>query len=169
MTNYDSATANVSHVPAGGGRSRWVVGDTYTFKATTESTGGGFALLEASIPPGSGPPPHVHGVEDEAFYLLGGSLQVSAGADTFLAHAGDFVLVPRGTLHGFVNPGVDAARALILFTPAGFERFFEEIGTPASPGEQAPPLSAEEFAHIVEVAPRYGASIHAPTESQPSR
>jgi quercetin dioxygenase-like cupin family protein len=168
MIHQDSAAVGVSHVPAGGGRSRWVVGDTYTFKATTESTGGAFALLEASIPPGSGPPPHLHTTEDEAFYLLAGELRIAAGPDTFVAGAGDFVFVPRGTVHAFTNPGVDAARALILLTPAGFERFFDEIGSPARPGEQAPPLTAEDLERIVEIAPRYGASIQVPTHAQPT-
>jgi mannose-6-phosphate isomerase-like protein (cupin superfamily) len=98
-------------VHAGEGRSIWVVGDTYTFKATAESTGGMLALMEASIPPGSGPPPHVHTNEDEAFYLLAGVLDISAGEETFAARAGDFVFLPRGTPHCFTNPGVDAARA----------------------------------------------------------
>jgi quercetin dioxygenase-like cupin family protein len=169
ITNDNDVRPAVSHVPAGDGRSRWVVGDTYTFKATAESTGGAFALLEASIPPGSGPPPHVHGTADEAFYLLAGTLQMSAGADTFLARAGDFVFVPRGTLHRFTNPGVDAARALILFTPGGFERFFDEIGAPARPGEQAPPLGAADLERIVEVAPRYAVSIHAPAAPSTAR
>jgi quercetin dioxygenase-like cupin family protein len=169
MIHQDSAAVGVSHVPAGGGHSRWVVGDTYTFKATTESTGGGFALLEASIPPGSGPPPHLHTSEDEAFYLLAGELQIAAGPDTFVARAGDFVFVPRGTLHGFINPGVDAAHALILFTPGGFERFFDEIGAPARPGEQAPPLTTDDLERIVEIAPRYGTSIQVPTNAQPTQ
>jgi hypothetical protein len=46
---------------AGEGRSLWVVGDRYTIKATGEETGGAFALVEALVPPGGGPPPHIHG------------------------------------------------------------------------------------------------------------
>jgi quercetin dioxygenase-like cupin family protein len=168
VTDDHRTTERAGHVPAGSGPSRWVVGDTYTFKATAESTGGAFALLEASIPPGSGPPPHVHGDEDEAFYLLAGALQISAGQDTFVAQAGDFVLLPRGTPHCFTNPGVGAARALILFAPAGFERFFDEVGAPARPGEQAPPVSTTELHRILEVAPHYGASIQLPGHAEPA-
>src|SRR5882757_8675154 len=69
----------VSYVRAGEGPASWLVGDTYTVKATSESTGGAFGLLEASVPPGGGPPPHVHTREDEAFYLLDGILEVTAG------------------------------------------------------------------------------------------
>jgi quercetin dioxygenase-like cupin family protein len=152
-------------VRAGEGHSIWVVGDTYTFKAPGESTGGVLALMEASIPPGSGPPPHVHANEDEAFYLLSGMLDISAGEETYAVRAGDFVFLPRGTPHCFTNPGVDAARALILCTPAGLDRFFDEVGSPARPGEQAPPLSADEFHHLIEVAPRHGLRIQVPANT----
>src|SRR5437016_13378901 len=101
MIDNDRGLAGVSLVRGGEGRSPWVVGDTYTFKATGESTGGSLALLEASIPPGSGPPPHVHADEDEAFYVLAGVLELVAGDEILIARAGDFVFVPRGTLHCF--------------------------------------------------------------------
>jgi quercetin dioxygenase-like cupin family protein len=152
-------------VRAGEGRSIWVVGDTYTFKATGKSTGGVLALMEASIPPGSGPPPHVHTNEDEAFYLLAGVLDISAGEQTFAARAGDFVFLPRGTPHCFTNPGVDAARALIVCTPAGLDRFFDEVGSPAWPGKQAPPLSGDQFDRLLEAAPRHGLRIEVPTNT----
>jgi hypothetical protein len=45
---------------AGEGRSIWVVGDRYTVKASGNDTGGAFALSEAWVPPGNGPPPHIH-------------------------------------------------------------------------------------------------------------
>jgi quercetin dioxygenase-like cupin family protein len=71
----------MGHVRAGEGPAIWMAGDTHTLKATAESTGGSLALLEASIPPGCGPPPHTHGSEDEAFYMLAGTLEIVAGAD----------------------------------------------------------------------------------------
>ena len=165
MGQDNGKAPDVSLVRAGDGRSLWVVGDTYTFKATGDSTGGALALLEASIPPGSGPPPHVHADEDEAFYVLAGALQVAAGEQILEARAGDFVFVPRGTLHSFKNLDVQAARALILSVPAGLDRFFEEIGSPARPGEQAPSLSPHELGSIIELAPRYGMSIQLPAVS----
>ena len=40
---------------------------------------------------------------------------------------GDFVNVPRGTVHGFRNAGTATARMVLTFTPPqGMERFFEE-------------------------------------------
>lgn len=153
----------VSYVRAGEGPASWLVGDTYTVKATSESTGGAFGLIEASIPPGSGPPPHVHTREDESFYLLDGVLEIAVGEELTVARAGDFVYLPRGITHWFKNPSVTAARTLILVTPGGFEQFFLDAGTPARPGVQAPPTGPAEFERIAELTGRYGNHIQAPT------
>ncbi len=58
----------------GEGRRFSFVGDFYTTLASGEDTGGAYALIRAEIPPGSGHPPHHHHREDEAFYVLEGSL-----------------------------------------------------------------------------------------------
>lgn len=110
-----------------------VVGDTYTFKGTTENTGGAL-LFEACVPPQSGPLPHIHHREDEAFYVLEGDIEVLEGDRTFVAGAGSFVFLPRGVVHGFKNVGAQPARMLIMATPAGLEKFFEEVGQPAREG-----------------------------------
>jgi quercetin dioxygenase-like cupin family protein len=157
-------TQPVRHVRAGEGQAIWMADDTYTLKATAESTGGSLGLLEASVPPGCGPPAHTHASEDEALYILAGTLEISAGADTILALPGDFVFMPRHTPHRFKNTGVDAARALILFAPAGFERFFEQAGAAARPGEQAPPPDDDQRARVVEIASSHGVHIHTPEE-----
>ena len=49
-----------------------IVGDIYRFLATGEETGGQYALLEAVVLPGGGPPPHIHSREDETFYVQEG-------------------------------------------------------------------------------------------------
>jgi quercetin dioxygenase-like cupin family protein len=147
------------HVRGGEGKAVWVAGDTYTIKATRELTGGAYGLIEASIPPGSGPPPHTHTREDEAFYLLSGVLEITAGEQEILARTGDFVYLPRGTVHSFTNPAVDPARALILASPGGFEKFFAEAGEEARAGEQAPPLGPADFARLTELSRHFGAEI----------
>jgi quercetin dioxygenase-like cupin family protein len=163
MTFAEGSAPGVSYVRAGEGPATWVVGDTYTFKATAASTGGAFGLVEASVPPGGGPPPHVHTREDEAFYLLDGELEISVGRRTTLVRAGDFAYLPRNIPHWFRNPGVGAARALILVTPGGFEGFFAEIGAPARRGEPAPPFDPADFEHVAEVNRRSGGQLFAPT------
>lgn len=150
------------HVRAGEGRSLWVVGDTYTFKGTTENTGGALLLFEASVPPRSGPPPHIHHREDEAFYVLEGEVEVREGDRTFVAGGGSFVFIPRGVVHGFKNVGAEPARMLIMATPAGLEQFFEEVGQPARAGETAPPPGPEEIERSLAAAPKYGQEVLPP-------
>src|SRR5436305_13793325 len=50
---------------AGEGCTTAVVGDVYRFLATGDDTNGKYALWEAIVPPRGGPPPHVHGREEE--------------------------------------------------------------------------------------------------------
>jgi len=146
-------------VAAGEGTVSRLVGDTYTLKATAGSTGGNFGLVEASVPAGGGPPPHVHTREDEAFYLLDGELEFGTKGRTGRARAGDFVFLPRGSAHWFRNPGVTPAKALILVTPGGFEQFFVDAGTPARAGELPPAPDPDELARIAELSERYGAAL----------
>ena len=157
----------VTHVRAGAGETLWIAGDTYTFKAVGATTSGAFGLAEASIPPGSGPPCHTHGKEDEAFYVLAGGIRVTAGDDTYDLRAGDFIHLPRGVPHHFVNPHADAARALILFAPAGLEDYFASIGQPARPGTPAPPPTAADIEAAVRRAPGHGLRIDLPAGGPP--
>jgi quercetin dioxygenase-like cupin family protein len=102
-------------------------GGPLTFKARGEQTGGTLTALENVIAPGDGPPLHTHGGEDEAWYVLEGTLRFRLGEQDSLAPAGSFVFVPRGTPHCFTNAGEDPARILVLFTPSGMERFFDRF------------------------------------------
>ena len=149
------------HVPPGEGRRLWTVGDTYTLKATAENTAGALFTMEAVVPPQGGPPPHVHRRMDEAFYVLEGELEVLDGGRTFVAGAGSFVFVPKGTKHTFKNVGMETVKMLVMGTPAGFEGYFEEVGRPAGEGE-APPTSPEEIEKAIAAAPRYDTEILPP-------
>jgi mannose-6-phosphate isomerase-like protein (cupin superfamily) len=128
----------VLFVPAGQGPGRWVFGDQYTFKADAEATGGSFSLLEATVPPEAGPPPHIHHHTDEAFYLLEGEVDFTDGEHTTRVAEGGFVFVPRGMPHGFRNVGGTQAKLLCWFTPGGTEGFFKELGVPVVDGVPAP-------------------------------
>jgi quercetin dioxygenase-like cupin family protein len=142
-------------VPPDGGATVWLLGDTYTLKITGEQTGGAFALLEALVPPNSGPPPHRHLREDETFVVLEGALEFRANRRTVPAPAGTVIHVPRGTVHSYATVGTAPVRMLFLYAPAGMERMFAEIGTPAQPGVPAPPLIPEDVARLLSVAAKY--------------
>ena len=54
-------------------RSKWYMGMLLTNLAEASDTSGAFSLFEATLVPGTEPPPHVHSREDELFYVLEGS------------------------------------------------------------------------------------------------
>ncbi|MGW1839175.1 quercetin 2,3-dioxygenase [Streptomyces sp. NPDC002067] len=146
----------VRHVKAGEGPTVWLNGDVYTVKVGSEESRGDLTLLEASVPPGGGPPLHNHSHEDEAFYLLDGELEMRAGDTRYEVRSGDFVFVPRGTYHRFRNTGLHTARLLVIFAPGGFERFFLEAGREARPDEPIPPFDPADNPAAKEIAERYG-------------
>jgi quercetin dioxygenase-like cupin family protein len=145
------------HRPVATGPAFWGPGDHYTFLVTGEESGGAYFAMEALVPPGGGPPPHVHSREDETFYLLEGEIEFRLGEDVVTAGPGDFVNVPKGTVHCFHNAGTATARMILTFTPAGMERFFEETLEPAPAGATDAPDNVDEVAaRYVEAAPRHG-------------
>jgi len=62
-------------------------------------------------------PTHVHHADDEAWYVLEGSLMFRVGLEEVEARAGSAVMVPRGEAHTFWNPSAEPARYLIVMTP----------------------------------------------------
>jgi quercetin dioxygenase-like cupin family protein len=145
------------------GRTIAIVGDVYRFLATGEDTNGKYALWEAIVPPGGGPPPHVHSREEEGFYILEGEITLHIGDERIVASAGMFANMPVGTPHSFKNETTKPARMLISVAPAGLEKMFFEFGIPVVQGAtSAPPPTKAEIEKLMEVAPKYGIEIRLP-------
>ena len=145
------------HRPSDSGDTYWGPGDMYRFLVTGQQTGGAYFAMEALVPPGGGPPPHIHRNEDETFYIVEGRVDFRLGADTITAGVGDFVNVPRDTVHCFHNASAAAARMILTFTPANIEKFFEETLERALDTTQPPPDNIDEVAaRYAAAAPRYG-------------
>src|ERR1700733_6801818 len=100
------------HQPADTGPCFWGPGDQYAFLVTGAQSNGAYFIMEGIIPPGGGPPPHIHHREEECFYLLEGTLEITLGEKKFNAAIGDFIQIPRGTVHKFHNLGSTIARML---------------------------------------------------------
>lgn len=147
------------HVPPDGGDTVFLVGDTYTTILSGAQTGGAFTLLEALVPPDTGPPPHAHQAEEETFVLLEGDLSFTVDGQTHAAAAGTTVFVPRGVVHSFANVGTTPARMLFMYSPAGMEGMFAEIGAPGVRGRAAPPRSAADVEAMIAIAPKYRFTI----------
>ena len=137
------------------GRTIGVVGDIYRFLVTGEETGGQYAMFEATVPPGGGPPPHLHRKEDETFYVLEGEITFQVGEDRITAPAGSFVNMPIGQPHAFKNESDQTAKMIITYAPAGLEEFFFEVGEPFE-GEFPPPPDREEIEKLMAAAPAFG-------------
>lgn len=145
------------------GRTIAVVGDVYRFLATGEDTNGKYAQWEAIVPPGGGPPPHVHSREEEAFYILEGEITFQIGAERVVATAGMFANMPVGTPHSFKNESDRPAKMLISVAPAGLEGMFFEVGVPVDQGATtAQPPTKQEIEKLLAVAPHYGIEIRLP-------
>jgi quercetin dioxygenase-like cupin family protein len=151
------------YVPAGTGLAYWGPGDQITFLITGEQTGGAFFMAEVSVPPGGGPPPHIHRREDETFYVQQGSLTIQVGGRTLHASPGDVVFLPRGVMHCFKNTGNVDAKFLMVATPAGLEKFFEEAFHRVEDRSAAPPLITDAtVARLLAAASKYGLEFAPP-------
>ena len=96
---------------------------------STEDTGGSFSALYVVHQPGEGPPPHVHYNQEEYFYILEGTYEMTVGDVTQTVGPGTMVFVPPHTVHTFKNVGDTPAKQLDWTLPGGQDRYFCEIDT----------------------------------------
>lgn len=151
----------VTILEPGAGRPLWIIDALHVDKLTGEDTGGGLFVFECRVPPGGGPPPHIHYAEDEIFYVLQGSVTFWAdGAERALG-PGSLVHIPRGLPHTFHNGGAGEALMLVMVTPAGLERYFEAVGTPAT-GPTPPPVTEEVIGRVLGAASAYNLEFMQP-------
>jgi mannose-6-phosphate isomerase-like protein (cupin superfamily) len=149
------------HVAPGVGEQIWFTTNLMTVKATAETTGGAYGLVEALAPAGSGPPLHVHHREDESFWILDGTLTVVCGDERFTAGPGSYVFLPRDIPHTFVVEGDVPARVLSMATPGGFERYFAAVGRPAKTNS-LPPAGPPDLARVARIGEEFGVEIVGP-------
>jgi quercetin dioxygenase-like cupin family protein len=117
----------------------WFGAGLFTFKVTSEQSGGVFILSEDTMGRGKTTPLHVHPVHDEAIYVVDGEILVHLNGVEHVARTGSVASIPRGTPHAFL---VTSASATVIgfITPgdANAEAFFREGGE-AAPGRTPPP------------------------------
>ena len=102
-------------------------------RASAESTGGAFTVLEERDP--IDVPLHVHRDRDELFYVLEGAHVFTVGDTEYEAGPGDLVFGPRGVPHAQRRVVPRVGRILTLFSPAGFEGFFRELAEADANGQ----------------------------------
>ena len=149
----------------GEGNSFWVLSDLYTFKVTGKQTNGAFTVIDQIVQPQSGPPPHIHHREDEAFYVIEGRFSFTCGDKQSVLEAGSFAYIPKGTLHTFKNIEGQQGRLLVIITPAGLEEFFYSIGTHADDLTAPPAFDPSVIEKLMQLAKDYQMEIILPNRS----
>lgn len=86
------------------------------------------AVFEAAGRFQAPPELHAHTVEDWAAYVLAGEVAFATDEGEIRARPGDLILFPRGTRFAWSNPTDAVVRYLAIYSPAGFERFFADLG-----------------------------------------
>jgi mannose-6-phosphate isomerase-like protein (cupin superfamily) len=114
-----------------------------------------FSLVEHPMSPRAlAAPLHRHSREDEYSFVLEGRMGALLGDDVVEAGPGDLVFKPRNQWHTFWNAGDESCRILEIISPAGFERFFEELANMGGVTALAPEAFAELTArYALEVQP----------------
>jgi len=119
----------------------------FLVKASAETTGGSFSIVEEVAPLDT--PPHVHANEDELFIVLEGEHEFTVGETVFDVGPGAVVFAPRGIPHSHRRVVPRTGRFLTLVSPAGFEGFFREL----SDAERDGTIGPDAYARVSE---RYG-------------
>jgi quercetin dioxygenase-like cupin family protein len=115
----------------------------------SEETEGRLAVVELG---GRGRPSlHQHDF-DETFYVLEGELTFQLGEERFTRRAGELAFAPRGVAHTYANLSGAPARALMVITPAGFERYFARIAAERA-GVEPPDWALQEIPPVTRVGP----------------
>ncbi|HEY7598047.1 MAG TPA: cupin domain-containing protein [Actinophytocola sp.] len=145
------------------GQAIWHFGSLVVFKATGADTGGQYWLAELSCNRGYGSPVHVHSREDELFQILDGEMSIEVGDEKYHAKPGASVFLPRNVPHSYKAES-DTVKALVLGTPAGYENWFVETGTPAERLEVPAfdPSTFPDFGAVIASTQKYGGQVLGP-------
>jgi quercetin dioxygenase-like cupin family protein len=104
-----------------------ISGERITFRSTAADTNGELLAVDLELSPdGHVPGAHVHPLQEERFEIVQGTMRFRRGLRTITARAGEFVVVPPGTIHRFENAGRGPALVRVEVRPAlRMEELFE--------------------------------------------
>lgn len=135
---------------------RSILGIGYSLLIDSAQTGGAYEVMQFVVPVGHGPPPHVHELEDESFYIVSGEFELTLGERTLRARPGDCIHLPRRTPHSFRNVSGELATFLCWVVPGNLAGFFDAFARPWPKDDSLPPpVSDEDVARMLAAAARY--------------
>ncbi len=103
-------------------------GRDLVFKVTGEDTAGAFDYFTVEVAPWGGPPLHVHHSQEETIHVLRGRFKVQIDDRTFQLEEGGFAYLPSKVPHSFLNLNDEPGEVIVVYTPGGGHRFYEELG-----------------------------------------
>ena len=118
---------------------------------SANAPGVAMSMVVSEVPPGGTIPVHLHQREDEIIFLHSGQGLVTLGDARVASTAGAMLYAPRGVWHGIENTGSEVITWCAIWSPAGFEQYFKEIGTPVGDTHPAPSADA-----VAAAARKYG-------------
>ena len=131
-------------VGPGEGKSGFLGSIGVRFMIDGDEAGDRFSLVEHPMSPWAlAAPLHRHSREDEYSFVIEGRMGALLGDEELVAGPGDLVFKPRDQWHTFWNAGDEPARILEIISPAGFEKFFEELVDLGGVGTVEPPVLGE--------------------------
>jgi quercetin dioxygenase-like cupin family protein len=98
------------------------------FKVTGDDTGGAFDYFIVEVAPHGGPPLHVHHKQEETIHVLKGRYKVRIGDEIFQCLEGGFAYLPARVPHAFLNLTDEPGEIVVVYTPGGGHKFYEELG-----------------------------------------
>ncbi len=119
---------------------------------TTEATRGAISVIMGWHKPGEGPPDHVHFNQEEVFFIVEGTYELTVGDRTSTVGPGTIVFIPRNVVHRFRNVGAATACMLDWSLPGGQDQYFKAISDLAASdgftGEKALEISKQFDTHF---------------------
>lgn len=149
-------TPRFTVIPVAQRRAYWIGGQHQAVIAGGPETGGRYALSHSTIAVGGGALEHRHSREAESFYVITGRLRFAIDGQTVTLATGDFLHAEPGLKYSFEALG--PTEVLILYAPAGLERFIAEAGL-ADP--DAYQRSIDEAGAVLAAARAYGVNYTA--------
>ena len=124
------------------------------FLVEGEQSGGSVAVFEFDVPAGARVPvAHSHDGYEETIYGLDGLPTWTVEGTPTVLGSGEALLISRGAVHHFDNPGDVDARALAIVTPGVLgPDFFREVAAVLDAAAGGPP----DLAAIAAVMGRHG-------------
>ena len=125
------------------------------FKVTGDDTGGAFDYFIVEVAAKGGPPLHVHHKQEETIHVLKGRFKVRIGDTIYSLQEGGFAYLPSNVPHAFLNLTDEPGEIIVVYTPGGGHKFYEELGPLTRGGSPDPKVVGQLFA-------KYGMTLLGP-------